>query len=256
MPEPRIAVLVVARNEERNLAVCLESARFADERVVVVDASSEDATLEVARQQAEVVQVREFDNFANQRNAALGLASANWVLSIDADERITPELAIEIRRRLADPSNRCVGFRVPIKSEILGRPFGFSGTQQDHPLRLFRRDRGHWAGPVHETVVIEGPIGRLEQCLEHKTLPNIRVFLGKIEHYTTLEASGLHQAGRRFRASDLTLRPVWTFFKLYLGKQGFRDGLEGLMFCALSAVSVAVRSWKLRELCMAGGRTS
>ncbi len=251
MPEPHLAVLVVARNEGKNLAACLESARFADERVVVVDASSEDATLEIARQLAEVVRVREFDNFANQRNAALALSSADWVLSIDADERITPDLAIEIRRRLADPSNPCVGYRVPIRSEILGRPFGFSGTQQDHPLRFFRRDRGRWTGLVHETVAIDGPIGQVEQFLEHRTLPNIRVFLGKIEHYTTLEASDLHQAGRRFRSSDVTLRPIWAFLKLYLGKQGFRDGLEGLMFCALSAVSVAVRSWKLRELCMA-----
>ena len=110
---------------------------------------------------------------------------------------------------------------------------------------------GRWTGLVHETVAIEGPIGRMEQFLEHRTLPNIRVFLGKIDHYTTLEACDLHQAGRRFRTSDVALRPIWTFLKLYLGKQGFRDGLEGLMFCVLSAVSVAVRSWKLRELCLA-----
>ncbi len=251
MPEPRLAVLIVARNEEKNLAACLLSARFADERVVVVDAASDDRTLEIARRLANIVSVRAFDNFANQRNAALALASADWVLAIDADERVTPELAIEIRRRLADPSNTCVGFRVPIKSEILGRPFGFSGTQQDLPLRLFRRDRGRWTGLVHETVEITGPSGRMQQFLEHKTLPNMRVFLGKIDHYTTLEASDLHQAGQRFRTSDVALRPAWTFLKLYFGKQGFRDGLEGLMFCVLSAVSVAVRSWKLRELCVA-----
>jgi glycosyltransferase involved in cell wall biosynthesis len=251
MREPRLAVLVVARNEEENLAACLHSCRFADERVVVVDASSEDATLEIARLEADVVSVRAFDNFANQRNAALGLASADWVLSIDADERITPELAAEIRSRVADSSNTCVGFRVPIKSEILGRPFGYSGTQQDLPLRLFRRDRGRWTGLVHETVVIEGPVGRLRHALEHHTLKSIRVFLGKIDHYTTLEARDLHRAGRRFRTSDVALRPFWTFLKLYLGKQGFRDGIEGLMFCALSGVSVAVRSWKLRELSLA-----
>jgi glycosyltransferase involved in cell wall biosynthesis len=251
MPEPRLAVLVVAGNEEQNLACCLDSARFADERIVVVDATSADATLEIARRLADVVSVRAFDNFANQRNAALALASADWVLSIDADERVTPELAAEIRGRLVDSSNTCVGFRVPIRSEILGRPFGFSGTQHDLPLRLFRRDRSRWIGLVHETVAIAGPIGRMERFLEHRTLPNIRVFLGKIDHYTTLEARDLLQAGRRFRTSDMALRPIWTFLKLYLGKQGFRDGLEGLMFCVLSAVSVAVRSWKLRELCIA-----
>jgi glycosyltransferase involved in cell wall biosynthesis len=253
MPEPRLSVLVVARNEEQNLSECLDAARFADERVVVVDAASQDASLEIARREADVVAVRPFDNFANQRNEALALASGVWVLSIDADERVTPELAAEIRGRIADPAHEFVGFRVPIRSEILGRPFGYSGTQQDLPLRLFRRDRGRWTGLVHETVAIEGPIGRMRHVLEHRTLPSIRVFLGKIDHYTTLEASDLYQAGRRFRTSDLTLRPFWTFLKLYLFKQGFRDGIEGLMFCGLSGVSVAVRTWKLRELNLGRG---
>ncbi len=253
MPETRLSVLIVARNEERNLPGCLESVRFADERVVVVDESSADATLAIARRHAEVVSIRAFDHFANQRNAALALATGDWVLSIDADERVTPELAGEIRARLADPASDFAGFRVPIRSEILGRPFRYSGTQQDLPLRLFRRESGRWAGLVHETIEIAGPVGRMHQVLEHRTLPNVRVFLGKIDQYTTLEARDLHQAGRRFRTSDLALRPFWLFLKLYLFKQGFRDGAEGLMFCALSAASVAVRSWKLRELSAAGG---
>jgi glycosyltransferase involved in cell wall biosynthesis len=253
MPEPRLSVLIVARNEEQNLPGCLESVRFADERVVVVDESSQDATLAIARQLADSVSIRAFDHFANQRNAALALATGDWVLSIDADERVTPELAAEIRARLADPASDFAGFRVPIRSEILGRPFRFSGTQQDLPLRLFRRNRGRWTGQVHETVELAGPVGRMTHVLKHRTLPNVRVFLGKIDHYTTLEARHLHQSGQRFRTSDLAVRPFWLFLKLYLYKQGFRDGVEGLMFCTLSAASVAVRSWKLRELSAAGG---
>ena len=253
MPEPRLSVLVVARNEAANLEGCLASVRFADERVVVVDAASQDATLEIASRQAELVSVRAFDNFANQRNAALGLASGDWVLSIDADERVTPELAAEIRQRLGDAGLLYVGYRVPIKSEVLGRSFRYSGTQEDNPLRLFRRDRGRWTGQVHETVRIEGPIGQMRGVLTHRTLPDVRVFLGKIDHYTTLEASDLYASGRRFRLRDLAFRPCWTFLKLYLYKQGFRDGLEGLMFCALSGLSVAVRTWKLRELGLARG---
>ncbi len=252
MPDLRLAVLVVARNEEANLPGCLESARFAAERIVVVDAASEDGTLQVAQRLADRAIVRAFDHFANQRNAALDLATADWVLAIDADERVTPELAAEIQRRLADPTSTCVGFRVPIRSEVLGRRFRFSGTQHDLPLRLFRRDLGRWTGKVHETVRISGPIGLMDEVLTHRTLPDVRVFLGKINQYTTLEAADLHQAGRRFRISDLAIRPFWTFAKLYLARQGFRDGLEGLMFCSLSAVSVAVRSWKLRELDLAG----
>src|SRR4029077_1728288 len=129
MPEPRLSVLVVAKDEAHNLVECLAAARWADERVVVVDSSSRDATLEIARRDADVVSVRVFDDFASQRNAALALASGDWVLSIDADERVTPALASEIRRVIADPATPCRGFRVPIRSEILGRRFAFSGTQ-------------------------------------------------------------------------------------------------------------------------------
>jgi glycosyltransferase involved in cell wall biosynthesis len=248
MSEPRLSVLVLARDEERKLEGCLDSARFADERVVVVDAASRDRTLEIARGTAEVVTVRAFDHFAAQRNAGLERASGDWILSIDADERVTPELAAEIRAVLKDPHRPEIGYRIPIRSEVLGRPFRHSGTQQDVPLRLFRRDQGRWTGLVHETVEIDGPIGRMLHVLEHRTLDDVRVFLDKIDRYTTLEARDLYRAGLRFRTSDLAVRPFWTFLKLYLYRQGFRDGVEGLMFCALSGLSVAVRTWKLREL--------
>ncbi len=249
--EPRLSVLVVARNEAHNLADCLASTRWADERVVVVDPASRDHTLEVADREADVVAVRPFDDFASQRNAALALASGDWVLSIDADERVTPGLAVEIRRVIANPANPFLGFRVPIRSVILGRPFAFSGTQYDLPLRLFRRDAGCWTGLVHETVELRGPAGTLQSFLRHHTLPSVHVFLSKVNDYTTLEARGMAARARWYRASDLVLRPIWTFVKLYVVKQGFRDGVEGFMFCALSGVSVAVRAWKLRELTLA-----
>jgi glycosyltransferase involved in cell wall biosynthesis len=252
MPEPRVSVLTVAKNEAHNLADCLAAASWAFERVVVVDSVSRDATREIAQQNAEVVVSRAFDDFASQRNFALSLATGDWVLSVDADERVTPALAAEIQRVIADPANECRGYRVPIRSVILGRAFGFSGTQHDHPLRLFRRDSGRWIGLVHETVELDGLAGSLRNALRHHSLPNMQVFLNKLDHYTTLEAHGLAGSERRFRLSDLTLRPVWTFFKLYVFKQGFRDGVEGFMFCVLSGVSVAVRAWKHRELTLAG----
>jgi glycosyltransferase involved in cell wall biosynthesis len=252
MPDPRVTVLVVAKNEAHNLPGCLARARWADETVVVADPASRDETIAVARREADIAAVRAFDDFASQRNYALGLASGDWVLSIDADERVTPALAAEIRSVIADPQNPFRGFRVPIQSVILGRDFFYSGTQHDQPLRLFRRDSGRWVGLVHETVDLAGPAGKLESPLLHHTLPNVQVFLNKIDHYTTLEARSLAGSRRRFRLSDVTLRPAWTFLKLYLFKQGFRDGVEGLMFCALSGVSVAVRAWKHRELTMVG----
>ncbi len=253
MPEsrPRITALIVARDEAANLPDCLASLAWTDEIVVVVDAASRDETLTIALNSATRVEVRPFDDFAHQRNAALGLATGDWVFAVDADERATPELAAEIRRTLDDRSRPESGYRVPIRSVVLGRSFGYSGTQHDLPLRLFQRDRGRWVGTVHETVDLSGPAGQLDGHLTHRTIPDIRTFLRKIDHYTTLEAIKFHREGKPFRLIDLTVRPVWTFLKLYLGKQGFRDGLEGLMFCSLSGLSVAVRHWKLRELILA-----
>ena len=252
MPDrpPKVSALIVARDEAENLPGCLESLRWADETVVVVDLASVDATEAVARRLADRVEVRRFDDFAGQRNAALALATGDWVFAVDADERATPDLAGEVRQAiLGDP----VGYRVPIRSVVLGRAFGHSGTQHDRPLRLFHRDLGRWVGTVHETVDLQGEVGQLSAHLTHRTLPDMRTFLRKIDHYTSLEALRFHREGRPFRAIDLTLRPAWIFAKLYLGKQGFRDGLEGLAFCALSGFSVAVRHWKLRELIRSGG---
>lgn len=256
MPESRvsvsISVLILARNEAENLPDCLASVRWADEVVVVVDASSTDATESIARHGADRVAVRPFDDFARQRNAALELATCDWVFAVDADERATAELASEIRRVTSDPLRPHAGYRVPIRSVVLGRPFRFSGTQHDLPLRLFRRDAGRWLGAVHETVDLDGTAGLLHHALGHRTIPDMQTFLQKINEYTTLEAIKFEREGRSHRASDLFLRPFWTFLKLYLGKQGFRDGLEGLAFCGLSGVSVAVRHWKHRERVGAG----
>ncbi len=248
-----ISALIVAKDEAHHLADCLASLAWADETIVVVDAASTDATEAVARRYATRVVVRPFDDFATQRNTALSLATGDWVLAVDADERATPALAAEIRRAISTADNPCVGYRVPIRSVVLGRSFRYSGTQHDRPLRLFRRALGHWVGTVHETVDLLGPTDLLQAHLTHRTIPDMATFLRKIDHYTTLEARQFHQSGARFRPIDVTIRPAWVFAKLYLGKQGFRDGLEGLAFCALSGLSVAVRHWKHRELIRAGG---
>jgi glycosyltransferase involved in cell wall biosynthesis len=248
MPDPRLSVLILARDEAANLPDCLSSVRWADELVVVVDRSSRDESLEIAKRGADKVLVRDFDDFAGQRNAALEVATGDWVFAVDADERATPELAAEVRAVISDPRSVHAGFRVPIRSVILGRPFAYSGTQHDRPLRLFRRRSGRWVGRVHETVELQGIVGSLSQSLRHRTIPDMKTFLRKIDAYTSLEALRFEQEGRPYRPADMAVRPLWTFLKLYLGKQGFRDGAEGFAFCALSGISVGVRHWKHREL--------
>jgi glycosyltransferase involved in cell wall biosynthesis len=256
MADARISVLILAKDEAENLPSCLSTVNWANEVIVVVDRATRDQTAAIARREADLVAIRTFDDFASQRNAALDLASGEWVFAIDADERATPELAAEIRRVTSDPRISHAGFRVPIRSVILGRSFRFSGTQHDRPLRLFRRGSGRWVGAVHETVDLQGSIGQLTHALQHQTIPDMQTFLHKINQYTTLEAIKFEREGRLYRATDLTLRPFWTFFKLYLGKQGFRDGLEGLVFCVLSGLSVAVRHWKHRERLQERGAAS
>lgn len=253
MAEPRISALIIARDEAHNLGDCIASLRWTDEVVVVVDPASRDATEHVAHDLADQVQVRAFDNFAAQRNAGLDIISGEWVFSVDADERSSPEQADEIRSLVRRAPADLAGVRVPIRSEILGRSFSYSGTQFDRPLRLFRADAGRWVGDVHETVALGGRVETLQTPLTHRTLGDVGTFLKKIDRYTALEASRLHQENRPHRLTDLTLRPLWTFAKLYIGKQGFRDGLEGFMFCVLSGVSVCVRHWRHRELIHGSG---
>ncbi len=243
-----ISALIVAKNEADHLRDCLRSLAWLDETIVVVDAASTDATEAIARDHATRVIVRPFDDFAGQRNAGLAQAVGDWVFAVDADERATPELADEVRRSVGMAPGEPVGYRVPIRSFVLGRPFRFSGTQHDRPLRLFRRPLGRWVGTVHETVELAGQVAEIAAHLTHRTIPDMATFLRKIDHYTTLEARQFHAAGAAFRPIDITIRPAWVFAKLYLGKQGFRDGLEGLAFCALSGLSVAIRHWKHREL--------
>lgn len=248
MARPRITALIIARNEEANLPGCLDSLQgLADEVVIVVDASSTDQTEAIARSGTPLVRTRHFDRFATQRNAGLDLASGDWILSIDADERVSPALASEIRSVLMAHSLDQVGLRVPIRSVILGRAFHYSGTQLDRPLRLFRRDRGRWTGDVHETVDLNGSVGTLKHSLVHRTIPDLNVFLSKINLYTDLEAKQAFSDGRRPTFFDLWLRPFWTFAKLYVLRRGVLDGKEGFLFCSLSAVSAFLREWKLRE---------
>jgi glycosyltransferase involved in cell wall biosynthesis len=248
MRNPKISAVIVAKNEAETLPACLASLGWVQEVIVVVDAASKDITEKIARRRANRVLVRPFTDFASQRNAGLALASGDWIFAIDADERAPAELAAEIRSTLMNPERPYAGYRVPIRSIVLGRPFGYSGTQDDKPLRLFRRGAGKWVGDVHETVKLRGTVGTLNHALRHRTIPDMHTFLRKIDSYTTLQAGRLHREGAKPHLHDFTIRPLWIFAKLYVAKRGYRDGLEGFAFCALSGVSFAVCKWKLREL--------
>jgi glycosyltransferase involved in cell wall biosynthesis len=243
MNRPTVSAAIIALNEERHLTALLPRLAWADE-IVVIDGGSHDATVEIARRHGCRVMVHAFDNYARQRNRAIALATGDWVLSIDADERPTPGFATELARRL--PKTRAGAFRVPIRSAIFGRRFRFSGTQDDCPVRLFRRGTSRWTGHVHEVLEFDGPLGRLEHWLDHETLPDLPSFLAKMNRYTTLAAESRCKSGQRPRWTDLWLAPVRETMRRLIWKHGWLDGPEGWAFCLLSGFSEWVLARKLR----------
>jgi len=231
---PRITAALIVLNEERHLRQLLPRLDWVDE-VVVVDGGSTDQSVEVARSHGCQVWERPFDTFARQRNCAIHQASGDWVFSIDADERPTPALVAEIRKRLCEDSYDA--YRVPIRSTIFGRPFRYSGTQDDRPIRLIRRDAAQWTGDVHEVLQVSGNVGRLDGWLEHHTIPNLSAFMNKMYRYTSLEAAARVEAGRRPCLRDKWIAPAREVFRRLVWKKGFLDGPAGWAFCLLSGLS-------------------
>jgi glycosyltransferase involved in cell wall biosynthesis len=246
----KLTAAIIVQEEERNLAELLPRLDGVDE-IVVVDGGSTDRTVQIARDHGCRVAVRPLDNFANQRNYACRLATGDWILSIDADERPTPRLLSEIRR-VTSASDRAA-YRVPIRSTILGRPVRYGGTQDDRPLRLFRRGRACWHGNVHEVLRADGPTGLLDGWLEHYTLPDLDAFLAKVHRYTALEARARVAAGRPPGACDIFLAPVREVFRRLVWKWGLLDGPAGWAFGLLSGLSewlLALRhrqAWRERQ---------
>jgi glycosyltransferase involved in cell wall biosynthesis len=241
---PSITVATIVLDEARNLPGWLAATAWADERLIV-DGGSRDDSVRLARRAGVRIVERSFDNFAAQRNSALQHATGDWVLFVDADERPTRSLVAELRRRL--PDCRQDAFRVRIRSAIFGRPFRFSGTQDDRPLRLVRRGAGRWVGEVHEVLHVAGPKGELG-WLEHTTIPDLSTMLAKIHRYTQLAAAARVARDRRPRRIGRPLAAAREVFRRLLWKQGWLDGPEGWAFCLLSGVSEWVLETQHRRL--------
>ena len=252
MPRSKITALIPAGNEEKNIAACLASVAWADE-VFVVNSFSADATVELARAAGARVVQHEYINSATQKNWAIPQASHEWILIVDCDERVTPELRDEILATLeADGRGEAAvrdGYRIGRLNHFLGRRVRYCGWQNDRCLRLFRRDKGRYQDrQVHADIEIEGGrIGLLRGKLLHYTFTSFAQYMRKFDQYTTWAAGDRARRTPSVRWYHLTLRPAGRFLKQYVLKRGFLDGQAGLVICTLAAFSVFMKYAKLME---------
>jgi glycosyltransferase involved in cell wall biosynthesis len=243
-----LSVVTLTLNEERNIGDCLETVRWADE-LIVVDSGSTDRTVELARAFTAHVYVIRWEGYGAARNYALSRATGDWILWLDADERVTDELAEEIREVVRRNDDSVVGYAVARRAYFLGRWIRHCGWYPSRVVRLFRRSSGRFTETrVHEELVINGRILPARHDILHFTDPDLSHYFAKFNKYTTLAAHDMEAAGRSFLLADLFIRPAYLFFKMYVLRLGFLDGLEGLILSMVSSAYVFTKYAKLWEL--------
>jgi glycosyltransferase involved in cell wall biosynthesis len=243
---PKVTATLITLNEAANIGAALASVAWADE-VVVVDAGSTDETAALARQAGARVEVRGWPGYSEQKNYAASIASHDWILSLDADERVTPALAAEIKALLAsEPPRR--GYRIPRISHYLGRWIRGTDWYPDYQLRLYDRRAGRWNGRiVHESVALDGDPGVLANDLQHHPYRDISEHLATIDRYTTLAADQMRAEGRVPSLAGLALHPPFAFLRNYVLRRGFLNGGAGLTVSILNSYYVFLKLAKARE---------
>ena len=244
---PKVSVIVISLNEASNIDAALGSVAWADE-IVVVDSGSVDDTLERARRHTDRVSHHTWTGYGAQKDHATRLASHDWVLSLDADERVSPELATEIQSVLEqEPPHG--GYRIPRMTRYLGTWIRTTDWYPDYQLRLYDRRKAHWSSdPVHESVHVDGSVGTLTQDIHHHAYRNLSDHVETINRYTNLAAGQLRDNGRRARLLDLLLLPTGAFVRNYLLHRGCLQGASGLLVSLMNSYYVFLKYAKLREL--------
>lgn len=248
MSVPLLSVFIITHNESRNIERCLKSVEWADE-IVVVDSYSQDDTVAIARRYTNKVVQRKFLDYADQKNHALSLCRNEWALGIDADEVVTPELKSDILLAVVKAGH--AAYSVERQSEIFGRFFKFTGTQDDKPVRLLRKNKVRYTQPVHEKLECDGSVGHLRGRILHYTYRSINEYWARLNRYTSMEADFFKMQLKPLKPSDWSSKPLFMFFKLYFIKQGFRDGVQGFIFSVFSAYYVFlkhVKHWEKNAL--------
>ncbi len=226
-----VSVVIVTKNEEINIEDALKSVSDAKE-IIVVDSFSADRTVEICRQYTGKVYQHEWQGFARQKQTAVDYAVGPWVLILDADERVTPELKTEIIGTISNTN--CNGFYMPRENYFIGQWIKHSGWWPDNTLRLFKKDKGHLEPrEVHEKVVVQGSLGYLKNPLKHYTYHSVSDFVERMERYSTLAAKEIRKNSGRAGLFSLSIKPIATFMKMYVLRLGLLDGTRGLMLAIL-----------------------
>jgi glycosyltransferase involved in cell wall biosynthesis len=244
-------VVIVAKNEAQTLPRCLASARGWVSEIVVALNDTTDASESIAREAGAAVQHLPWRGYRDTKNAALALAKENWVLSLDADEAVSPELKDAIDKFFARPDlNNFVGARFPRKVWFLDRWITHGEWYPDLSLRLFRRDRSRWSGDafVHEKIECDGPVATLTGDLHHYSFPTLSSHVGKINPFADLFVRQQQARGGRFSMGAALFRPSWRFFLAYFLRRGFLDGFPGFYIACATAFGAFVRYSRLYEL--------
>jgi len=248
----KLSACIITRDEEDRIAACLESLEVADE-VVVVDSGSTDRTRDICRARGAVVIEREWPGHVEQKNHAVRCACHDWVLCLDADERLSPALQASIRALKESDPGVVRGYHLNRHTEYLGKWMNHGGWYPQWRLRLFHRGAGGWTGiNPHDRVEVEGPTGRLEGDLLHHTYRDLSDHLRTIDRFTTIAARARYAQGKRFNVLLLLFGPAWRFFRMYILRLGFLDGVQGLVLAFMAAYYVSLKHAKLLELDLEG----
>ena len=241
----KISIIVITKDEEKNISDCLKSVEGADE-IIVIDAESNDKTVELAKIFTDKIFTKKWEGYVPQKKYALSLASNEWVLSVDADERITPELKNEILN--LSPGN-FAGYKIRRKNFLLGKEITSCGWGNDYQLRLFKKEKTDLTDRlVHEGFTVDGKIGKLKNPMLHYTFSSFTEYFNKINYYTSLKAEELIKQKGKIGGWTIFSHTVSAFILFFINKRGFKDGVRGLIISLLHSVSTMLNYIKLWEL--------
>ncbi len=241
----KLSVILITKNEEANIRECLESVAWADE-IIVVDSGSTDNTLAISKALGAKAYVHEWPGFGIQKNRALGYATNDWVLSLDADERVTVELRTAIEKVLSAEHQECSGYNVSRLSNFCGQFMYHSGWFPDLLPRLFKREKACFSDDlVHERLIVEGKLGQLQGLLLHYSFDDMEEVLQKVNQYSSAGAKMMFKRGKRTTLTGTVVRGIWSFIRSYIMRAGFLDGKKGFMLAVSNAEGTYYRYIKL-----------